>query len=123
MVDTRNIGNILCTDVLLELFQYLYVDEIFKLFHDTIGRVSSLLKEGNVRLHIDHVDRYFRRHVLPHIDSANAISIRIRNMYQMSPVDLGQFNRVNLVELHNVTYMLMKYLNYFMTPLVVFHHS
>ena len=54
-------------------------------------------------LHIDHVDRYFRRHVLPHIDSANAISIRIRNMYQMSPVDLGQFNRVNLVELHNVT--------------------
>lgn len=103
MVETRNICNILCTDVLLELFQYLYVDEIFKLFHGTIDHVSSLLKQGNVQLHIGHVDRQFRRHILPHIDRTSVTSIRIRNMYQMSPVDLGQFNHVNLVELHNVT--------------------
>ena len=81
MVESRKIGDILCVDVLLDLFQYLYVDEIFKLFHDAVDHVSLLLKEGNVQLHIDHIDRYFRRHILPYIQSTNVISIRIRNVY------------------------------------------
>jgi len=98
-----NIGDILCNDILFELFQYFYVDELFKSFNNIIQDFPSLLRKGNVQLHIRNIDAHFRKQILPYIDINNVISIRIQNMYQMAPVNLGQFNQVRLLVLHNVT--------------------
>jgi hypothetical protein len=103
MTKLRTTGDILCMDILFELFQYFYVDELFKSFNDIIHPFPLLLKKGNVRLHIRRVDAHFRKHILPYIDINNVISIRIQNMYQMAPVNLAQFNQVRLLILHNVT--------------------
>jgi hypothetical protein len=103
MEELRNGGDILCIDILFELFQYFYVDELFKSFHNLIHQFPSLLKKGNVQLHLRHIDAHFRKHILPYIDINNVISIRIPNMYQMAPVNLGQFSQVRLLILHNVT--------------------
>ncbi|UJR27147.1 hypothetical protein I4U23_008446 [Adineta vaga] len=93
----------LCTDILLELFQYFYVDELFYTFADTIYHFSSLLQQGNVKLYVRQMDGYFRKHILPHIEPKNVLSIRIPNMYQMAPISLSQFTNVGLLILHNVT--------------------
>ncbi|CAF0907699.1 unnamed protein product [Rotaria sordida] len=90
-------------DVLMELFKYFYVDELFYLFNDIIHQFPLLLKKENVQLHVHHIDAYFRKHILPNIEINNVISIRIKNMYHMAPVNLGQFNQVRLLILHNVT--------------------
>ena len=83
MVELRNIAEILCMDVLLELFQYFYVDELFQSFTNIVPRFSSLLKEGNVHLHVRNIDGHFRRRILPYIDLNNVKSIRIQNMYRV----------------------------------------
>ncbi|CAF1272219.1 unnamed protein product [Adineta steineri] len=103
MTKFRTISNILCTDILLELFQYFYVDELFNAFNDTIHYLPLLLKNGNVQLHVRHVDSHFRKHIMPNIERNNVISVRIQNMYQMAPVNLGEFNQVHFLVLHNVT--------------------
>lgn len=103
MAELRNTSNILCTDILFELFQYFYIDELFKSFNNIIHHLPSLIKQGNVQLHIRHIDRHFRKQILPYIDINNVVSIRIQNMYQMAPVNLGQFNHVRLLTLYNVT--------------------
>ena len=103
MMQLRNIGDILCTDILIELFQYFYVDELFKSFGHILPNLPLLLREGNVRLHIYNIDAFFRKHILHNININNVISIRIQNMYQMAPVNLNQFNHVRLLILHNVT--------------------
>ncbi|CAF3434511.1 unnamed protein product [Rotaria sp. Silwood1] len=90
-------------DVLMELFKYFYVDELFCLFNDVIHQFPLLLKKGNLQLHVRHIDAYFRKHILPNIEINNVISIRIKNMYHMAPVNLGQFNQVHLLILQNVT--------------------
>ncbi|CAF2435789.1 unnamed protein product [Rotaria sp. Silwood2] len=95
--------NMLCMDVLMELFKYFYVDELFYLFNDIVHQFPLLLKKGNVQLHVRHIDAYFRKRVLPNIEINNVISIRIANMYRMAPVNLSQFNQVRLLMLQNVT--------------------
>ncbi len=103
MVELSDTCNVLCPDILLELFQYFYVDELFRSFNNNIHGFLKLIKEGRVRLHVRHIDGYFRKHILPYIDINNVVSIRIQNMYHMAPVNLGQFNRVRLLKLYNVT--------------------
>jgi hypothetical protein len=102
-MSSLNTGDIFCMDILFELFEYFYVDELFKSFNNIIHHFPSLLKKGHVQLHIRHIDAHFRKHILPYIDINNVISIRIQNMYQMAPVNLGQFSEVRLLVLHNVT--------------------
>jgi hypothetical protein len=103
MIQLRNIGDILCTDVLIELFEYFYVDELFQSFGHILHNLPLLLREGNVQLHIHDIDAYFRKHILSNININNVISIRIENMYQMAPVNLSQFKHVRLLILRNVT--------------------
>lgn len=103
MTELRSIGSILHMDILFKVFEYFYVDELFNLFNNIDHQLPSLLKEGNVQLHIRHIDGYFRKHILPYIEINNVISIRIPNMYHMAPVNIGQFNHVRLLKLHNVT--------------------
>ena len=95
--------NILCMDMLLELFQYFYVDELFNSFNNIIHLFPSILKNGKVQLHIRYIDTHFRKHILPNIEINNVISIRIKNMYEMAPVNLGQFNQVRSLTIGNVT--------------------
>lgn len=75
-------SDILCVDILFELFQYFYVDELFNLFSNIIHNLPALLKTGNIRIHIRHIDRRFRKHILPFIDINNVISARIPNLYR-----------------------------------------
>jgi hypothetical protein len=103
MTEFKVMGNILCMDVLCELFQYFYVDELFNSFDDIIHFFPLVLRKGNVQLHIRQIDAHFRKRILPNIEINNVISIRIPNMYQMAPVDIGQFTQVRLLILHNVT--------------------
>ena len=93
----------LCMDVLLELFQYFYVDELFHSFNEIIDHLPALLSSGNMPLHIRQMNRHFRRQILPNIEIGNVRSIRIPNLYQMAPVDLGQFQRVRFLILRNVS--------------------
>lgn len=101
-MSSSNTSTNLCVDILFELFEYFYVDELFKLFNHTIHHLPSLLKRGNVQLHIRHVDTHFRKHVLPYININNVISIRIPNINHMAAVNLDQFSQVRLLVLHNV---------------------
>ncbi|CAF0904590.1 unnamed protein product [Adineta ricciae] len=96
-------NDVLCEDVLLELFQYFYVDELFYTFDGVINNFSSLLTICNVALHVRNVNTNFRKHILPYIQPKNVLSIRIPNMYQMASVDLSQFKCLGLLVLHNVT--------------------
>jgi hypothetical protein len=103
MIASTTTSNILCTDILFELFRYFYVDELFNSFNGIIHHFPLLLKKGNVQLHVRRIDSHFRKHILPNIERNNVISIRIPNVYQMAPISLGQFNHVRLLILHNVT--------------------
>ncbi|CAF2099662.1 unnamed protein product [Rotaria magnacalcarata] len=103
MIGLKATGNILCVDILLELFQYFYVDELFNLFNDIVHQFPLLLKNRNIQLHVRQIDTRFRKYILPKIEITNVISIRIENVYHMAKVNLGQFNRVNLLTLNNVT--------------------
>ena len=103
MPEWAGAGNFLSADLLLELFQYFYVDELFHLFADLGQPLPALLRTGGLPLHIRRVDRRFRQHILPRIEVQNVVSIHIRNVYQMAPVNLGQFDRVRWLTLHNVT--------------------
>lgn len=103
MNELKDMGHILSIDVLLELFQYFYIDELFNLFNDTIHQFPLLLKKENVQLHVRYVNSYFRKHILPNIEINNVISIRIENVYHMAPVNLAQFNQLRILILSNVT--------------------
>ena len=103
MPQWKNAGNFLSSDLLLELFQYFYVDELFHLFADLVQPLPALLGRGGLPLHIRRVDRRFRQHILPRIEVQNVVSIHIRNVYHMAPVNLGQFDQVQWLTLHNVT--------------------
>ena len=103
MVELHTLCESLCVDILLELFRYLYADEIFKNFNYVLHNLPLLLNRANLPLHVRYVDAYFRKHILPNINVDNVKSIRIPNMYHMAPVNLSQFNCVQLLILHNVT--------------------
>lgn len=93
----------LCVDVLFELFRYFYVDELFHSFDGSIDQFATLLRNGNVPLHVRRIDAHFRKRILPKIEPMNVISICIRNVYHMAPVKLAQFARLEFLILHNVS--------------------
>ena len=97
------IDDFLCIDVLLELFRYFYIDEIVSSFDEVIRDLPGLLRQSRVPLHVCRIDKHFRRFILPHIDCARVVSIRIPNLYRMASVDLGRFHHLHSLTLGNVT--------------------
>ena len=93
----------LSVDILLELFHYFFVDEIFHSFNGIVGQLPLLLSNGNTPLHVRRMNAYFRKWILPNIEVNNVRSIRIQNLYQMAPIDLAQFRNVHLLILQNVS--------------------
>lgn len=93
----------LSIDILLDLFHYFYVDEIFHSFSGIVGQLPSLLSNGSTPLHIRSMNAYFRKRILPNIEIDNVRSIRVQNLYHMAPIDLDQFRHVRLLILQNVT--------------------
>ena len=72
MTEFKTTNDFLCMDILLDLFQYFYVDELFQSFHDIIYHLPILLKKGNVLLHVRDIDAHFRKHILLIIISTGA---------------------------------------------------
>lgn len=103
MVGPNIIGASLCIDVLLELFHYFYVDEIFHSFNEVVHHLPSVLRTGQVQLHVRRIDKHFRKYILPNIDCHNVWSIQIPNLYHMASIDLSQFDQVRFLILRNVT--------------------
>jgi len=103
MVNPNMIDDVLCADVLLELFRYFYIDEIFHSFNEVIYDLPLILGQGARHLHIRRIDKHFRKYILPKIDPNHVVSIRIPNLYHMAPIDLSQFKNVQSLRLFNVT--------------------
>ncbi|CAF0806704.1 unnamed protein product [Adineta ricciae] len=67
----------LCDDVIIELFSYFNIHEIFYSFCLLIPNLPSLLKDGRVQLHVRSNNTYFFRWILPHISLTQVVSLSI----------------------------------------------
>lgn len=67
----------LCLDILIELFSYFNIHEIFYSFAQLIPCLPSLLVNGRVPLHIRSNNSYFIRWILPHIQLCQVVSLNV----------------------------------------------
>ncbi|UJR36671.1 hypothetical protein I4U23_029388 [Adineta vaga] len=67
----------LCNDILIELFSYFNVHEIFYSFCILIPYLPTLLKKGHTQLHVRSNNSYFIRWILPHINLTQVISLNV----------------------------------------------
>jgi hypothetical protein len=87
----------LCPDILLQLFTYFSLNELFDTFIDSIPYLSSLINQSHIKLHIDkNPTENFWNRILPEINSNQIISL---NNYSNVRINLLQFVSVRSMKL------------------------
>src|SRR5579862_8555850 len=81
---TKTTFNDLYADVLLCIFEYFTVNEVFQIFSVVIPYLSSLLRNSHVRLHL-------RKSMLSDIDPAQVISVDLACLSRKSLPSISDF--------------------------------
>lgn len=99
----RNLNDILSIEIVVNIFQYLYIDEIFEFFNDSLDYLPLILAKYKVPLHIRKINRNFQKKIFMNIDPQYVRSIRIANMNEISPIDFTTFSQAQRFVLKNVS--------------------
>jgi hypothetical protein len=92
---TKTTLNALCADVILCIFEYFTVNEIYDIFSQVIPNLTSLLINSHVRLHL-------RNSKIPPIDPAQVISIDLPCLPRLSSISLSEFINLRSLILHDM---------------------
>jgi hypothetical protein len=85
-----------CPDILLEIFKYFSLNELFDIFIDLIPHLSSLLNQSHIKLHINkNATEDFCDQILPQINSNQIISLH--NSYLTT--NLSRFSSIRSINL------------------------
>ena len=87
----------LCSDVLLELFEYFALNELFEIFGELIPSLTSLLNQSHMKFHIDrNANEDFWNEILPMINSNQILAID-NSSYSIS--NLSAFSSIRSINL------------------------
>lgn len=99
----------LCPDILLDIFQYFSVNELYDIFIDLIPYLLSLINQSHIQVHIDkYVKEDFWMKILPNINSSQIISLE--NSYFLT--NLLHFTSIRSISLNLQSLILFEQLQY-----------
>lgn len=91
----------LCPDILLHLFTYFSLNELYDIFFDIIPHLSILLIKGHVKLHINkNCNEHFWNNILSQINLTQVISLNI-DYSKINEINLSQFASLRSITLED----------------------
>lgn len=99
----------LCPDILLDIFQYFSLNELYDIFIDLIPNLLILINQSYIEVHIDkNANEDFWNTILPKINSNQIISLN--NSYLIT--NLSQFTSIRSINLNLQSLFLFEQFQY-----------